>query len=194
MSASGRWVRPKFTRHGPGTRTPEPASRDQVPVSDSPVLNRQQLIQHATTPQVALTLRSERCDPVTLLFLRSGTPAVVVTAILTTFAGHPVAASDILGKHVVQKGETLYCIGRAYGIHPNAIANANGVGSHHLIYPGQILTFPRVWWERVPSGPVCRRQWWGYAGRYDRYDADERLRYSEHKKHSHPYPPSLYGR
>lgn len=127
------------------------------------------------------------------LFLPSGAPAVALTVILAAFASHPAVASDVLGKHVVQKGETLYCIGRAYGISPDVIANANRVESYHPIYPGQILTFPKVWWERVPPGPVCRRQSLVNAP-HERFDVEERRRYSDDERYSPPRSPSFHGR
>ncbi len=66
--------------------------------------------------------------------------------------------TSLLGHHVVQRGEHLYCIGRAYGVPPEAIAQAN-----HLVRPsnlsvGQVLGIPAVQWIVIPSGPVCQRQ------------------------------------
>src|SRR3990172_8594461 len=68
------------------------------------------------------------------------------------------AAAEILGQHVVQKGETLYCIGRGYGVVPSAIAEANGLSAFALLSIGQVLKIPAVQWSPVPPGPVCARQ------------------------------------
>lgn len=68
------------------------------------------------------------------------------------------AAAEILGQHVVQKGETLYCIGRGYGVVPSAIAEANGLSAFAFLSLGQVLKIPAVQWSPVPPGPVCARQ------------------------------------
>ncbi len=47
-------------------------------------------------------------------------------------------------RHTVRYGETLYSIGRKYGVSPWAIANANGIRNMNRIYAGQVL--------RIPSG------------------------------------------
>jgi LysM repeat protein len=62
-----------------------------------------------------------------------------------------------LGYHTVQPGETLYCIGRAYGISPWAIASHNGIVSPNAIYPGWVLAIPNAY-AVLPSGPTCTRQ------------------------------------
>lgn len=63
----------------------------------------------------------------------------------------------ILGYHTVRKGETLFCIARAYGVDPMAIADANGVLTPSLILPGLVLAIPNVP-RTLPSGPVCAPQ------------------------------------
>jgi len=60
-----------------------------------------------------------------------------------------------VGQHVVQSGDTLYCIGRAYSVRPDAIAQANGLGAPFNLYPGQVLNIPAVRWAVVPRGPIC---------------------------------------
>jgi hypothetical protein len=64
---------------------------------------------------------------------------------------------DILGQHTVKAGETLYCIGRAYGVDPYAIATQNSIVYAHLIYPGMVLDIPDAEKSIVP-GPVCAAQ------------------------------------
>ena len=64
-----------------------------------------------------------------------------------------------MGQHTVRVGETLYSIGRAYGVSPQAIADTNNIGDPYTIYPGQNLNIPRVRWPGgVPPGPVAKVQ------------------------------------
>jgi LysM repeat protein len=65
---------------------------------------------------------------------------------------------SVLGTHGVRWGETLYCIGRAYGVAPYAIASANGLWWPYIIYPSQVLTIPNIAWSPIPAGPICQRQ------------------------------------
>ncbi|HLF26588.1 MAG TPA: LysM peptidoglycan-binding domain-containing protein [Anaerolineae bacterium] len=65
------------------------------------------------------------------------------------------------GRHVVRAGETLYCIGRAYGVSPWAIATTNRLFSPYRLFVGQVLTIPNVPWTNIPAGPVCARQFPG---------------------------------
>ena len=65
---------------------------------------------------------------------------------------------QILGNHTVQSGESLYCIGRAYGISPWAIATQNSIPWPYTIYAGKVLAIPNVPWLNIPSGPICIRQ------------------------------------
>lgn len=44
--------------------------------------------------------------------------------------------------HYVHYGQTLYSIGRWYGVSPWAIASANGIYNLNLIYAGQSLCIP----------------------------------------------------
>lgn len=64
----------------------------------------------------------------------------------------------ILGQHNVLPGETLYCIGRGYGVPPQAIAQANGLAPSARLTPGQVLDIPAVAWAVIPAGPVCAPQ------------------------------------
>lgn len=70
------------------------------------------------------------------------------------------APNDILGYHTVRPGETLYCIARAYGVDPYAIAEENGIVTPSYIYAGQSLAIPNVP-KTLPAGPVCPRQFDG---------------------------------
>ena len=67
--------------------------------------------------------------------------------------------SPYMGKHLVKSGETLYMIGRAYGVSPMAIAEANKLADPYTIFPGDTLNIPRVRWPGgVPQGPTAKQQ------------------------------------
>jgi len=87
---------------------------------------------------------------------------ILVVALLLILVAVPTAGAaplewTILGYHVVQPGETLYCIARAYGVDPWAIAAQNGIISPNYIYPGTVLAIPAVY-VSLPPGPVCVAQ------------------------------------
>jgi len=65
------------------------------------------------------------------------------------------------GRHTVKQGETLFCIGRAYGVLPWAIATTNGIRPPYKLFIGQVLTIPNAPWSPVPAGPTCPRQFQG---------------------------------
>ncbi len=67
----------------------------------------------------------------------------------------------VLGYHTVRAGETLYCIGRAYGVSPWAIANQNGLRYPYTLWVGQVLAIPNVAWTGITPGPVCQPQFGG---------------------------------
>lgn len=85
------------------------------------------------------------------------TPDVTVTPTETPDVTVTPIPGDILGYHTVKSGETLYCIARAYGVDPYAIAEENGILNPNLIYAGQELAIPDVP-KALPSGHVCPRQ------------------------------------
>ncbi len=86
----------------------------------------------------------------------TNTPAPVVQS--PTPASSPTTAGGVLGQHTVQPGETLFCIGRAYGVHPAAIAEANKIDPILPLIPGQVLQIPSVQWPEIAPGPVCAAQ------------------------------------
>jgi len=77
--------------------------------------------------------------------------------LLTASVAHAKPNESIICNHVVQPGETLYCIARAYGVDPGAIAAQNSVLNPNLIYPGQVLAIPDVYLG-LPAGPTCTAQ------------------------------------
>jgi murein DD-endopeptidase MepM/ murein hydrolase activator NlpD len=52
-----------------------------------------------------------------------------------------VAASG--GMHTVRAGETLYSLGRTYGVHPFTIARVNGLSNNGALRQGQTLRIPK---------------------------------------------------
>ena len=68
-----------------------------------------------------------------------------------------VEPGGVLGQHVVQDGETIYCIGRGYGVLPQAIIDANGLTPPFAIEAGQVLAIPAVLWAAT-DGPRCAPQ------------------------------------
>jgi LysM repeat protein len=72
----------------------------------------------------------------------------------------PSPSTEILGYHTVQPGETLYCIGRAYGVNPFTIASQNNILNPNRIYAGTVLAIPDAPYT-LPTGRVCPRQFNG---------------------------------
>jgi LysM repeat protein len=72
----------------------------------------------------------------------------------------PTPPWGILGYHTVKPKETLYCIGRAYGVDPYAIARQNGILNPNNIPVGQVLAIPNAP-RTLPPGRVCPRQFDG---------------------------------
>ena len=62
-----------------------------------------------------------------------------------------------LCNHVVQPGETIWCIARGYGVSPWAISAQNGVVNPNWIEPGTVLSIPDAP-ATLPAGPTCARQ------------------------------------
>ncbi len=88
---------------------------------------------------------------------------VIIT--LMAFPQQPAEAQNgILGYHTVQRGETIYCIARAYGVSPWEIALSNHLINVNLLHRGMILTIPATPLT-LPSGPRCTPQFFSpYTG------------------------------
>lgn len=91
--------------------------------------------------------------------LPTAVPTVQPTPISTPIPTVP--PSNILGYHTVRFQETLFCIGRAYGVNPWAIASQNNIPYPYYLRVGQVLAIPNVAWANPVSGPVCQRQFGG---------------------------------
>ena len=63
-----------------------------------------------------------------------------------------------IGSHVVQPGETLFCIGRAYAVHPYAIGAMNSLQENDTLLPGQRLSIPNAPATDIIAGKVCAPQ------------------------------------
>jgi len=68
--------------------------------------------------------------------------ASILIALLSIFATPLPLAADSPTTHTVAWGETLYSIARAYGVSPQAIANANGITVNDWVYAGTRLNIP----------------------------------------------------
>lgn len=82
--------------------------------------------------------------------------------------------------HTVRTGETLYSIGRLYGVNPYSIAAANGLPNPNYIQWGQVLTIPSQsswsnYWQwpgtttttPVPPPPcISAEDTWNYLNRW----------------------------
>jgi len=108
------------------------------------------------TPTATITPTVTVTPTVTL----TPTPTLTPTVGPTPTTPPPTATSPpgaIIGHHTVRAGETLYCIGRAYGIDPFAIAAKNGILNPNIISAGQVLAIPNAP-RSLPVGRVCPRQ------------------------------------
>jgi LysM repeat protein len=54
--------------------------------------------------------------------------------------------------HTVRWGETLFSIGRAYGVNPYSICSANGLHNCNYVWAGQSLWIPDGYWGRDGHG------------------------------------------
>ncbi len=63
-----------------------------------------------------------------------------------------------MGVHTVRAGETLFCLGRGYGVLPGAIAAANALDPAVPLSIGQRLDIPAAPWTPISAGPVCGPQ------------------------------------
>jgi LysM repeat protein len=114
-------------------------------------------------PTATLTPRPSPTAPAT--HTPTQTPAPTSTASLTPLSTAtalvlrtPVPSAPIIGTHIVRGGETLFCIGRAYGVLPNAIAQVNGLAAPFNLVLDQALRIPANQWVDIAPGPVCPPQ------------------------------------
>ncbi|MBN1886658.1 MAG: LysM peptidoglycan-binding domain-containing protein [Thermoflexales bacterium] len=108
----------------------------------------------AGTPTAIATPRPPTRQPV----VRVGATATRTPTPVTPTGTSLTLALDDLGVHIVLQGETLFCLGRAYGISPWAIARRNSLASPNALSAGQILNIPAEKWDNIPPGLACPRQ------------------------------------
>lgn len=87
--------------------------------------------------------------------VRRGLLFIVFLLVLQLLVGVTTALADP-GYHVVRPGETLFSIGRLYGVNPYTIASMNGLSNPNYIQIGQVLYIPGGWYPPAPQ------QWWSW--------------------------------
>ena len=127
------------------TLTPTPTPEDALTPTPQDTLT--------PTPQDTLTPTPTPEDTLT----PTPTPAVATTPTPAPSVTPTPLSGDILGYHTVQPGETLYCIGRAYGVDPYAIASQNGILNPNIIHACATLAIPNAP-RTLPAGRVCPAQ------------------------------------
>ena len=72
------------------------------------------------------------------------------TVVIPAFPGvsppaqQAVTTQNTSGTHVVQRGETLWSIGRRYGIDPQVLAEVNGMQLNQILHEGRTLRLPII--------------------------------------------------
>ena len=82
---------------------------------------------------------------------RRGWVAVVVVASALAACGGPAGV-----RHRVERGESLYRIGKAYGVSPETLARANGIKDAARIEVGQTIVIPNAR-RQLPVGVISAR-------------------------------------
>ncbi len=123
-----------LTAAPPATATPAPT--DTAPATATP------------TPTLIATDRLPTATPT-----RTATPTATATPTPV-----PATSLPIMGRHTVRAGETFFCLGRGYGVLPDAIAQANGLTLSAPLVTGRNLAIPAVRWTNIAPGPACATQ------------------------------------
>ena len=92
---------------------------------------------------------------------------LVVTPALAAPAPQPASAPPAWGApgyHVVRPGETVFSIGRLYGVNPWTISSANGLPNANRIYAGQRLYIPGRRGYPPPHGSYYGTYYWTRPG------------------------------
>jgi len=95
----------------------------------------------------------------------TATPVPPTPVPQATAATQPMTAQSlgvdcvaVQGYHIVQRGETLYAIARAYATNPYAIVACNPTINPRRIHASNHLAIPYAPWPTVPPGPTATRQ------------------------------------
>jgi LysM repeat protein len=148
---TGATIIPATTQNGQAvvtaaTDTPTPTNTPTATPTNTPTGTPTSTNTPTNTPTGTLT--PTKTPTGTLTPTRTATPTATVSA----------NCSAVLGYHTVQRGETVYSIGRAYKVQPTAIARCNNLVNPSLISVGMRLTIPNVTWSPIPPGPAARPQ------------------------------------
>lgn len=100
--------------------------------------------------------------------VRRGLLFIVFLLVLQLLVGVTTALADP-GYHVVRPGETLFSIGRLYGVNPYTIASMNGLANPNYIQIGQVLYIPGPGGWPSPSWPYPSNYYWWYYQYYCYY-------------------------
>jgi len=79
---------------------------------------------------------------------RLGWVAVVTVAVALAACGGPAGV-----RHLVERGESLYRIGQAYGVSPETLARVNGIKDADRIEVGQTIVIPHAH-RQLPVGVI----------------------------------------
>lgn len=129
---------PTATATESATLPPEAPTLTPAPPTDTPL----------PPTETPLPTRTPVPSPTLPVFQPSATPVPYT----------PPPALPIMGQHSVLGGETIFCIGRGYGVTPGAIAQANNLPANFNVRAGQVLAIPAVQWFNITPGPVCATQ------------------------------------
>lgn len=55
----------------------------------------------------------------------------------------PKSSEDYYNTYIIEKGDTLYKIGKKYNINPSLLSSMNGLEEDDYIYPGQEILIPK---------------------------------------------------
>jgi spore germination protein len=85
------------------------------------------------------------------LFLVLGLVLVLQLGLVPASSAAPPPSSGFW--HYVRYGETLFSIGRMYGVNAYSICSVNGLGNCNYIYAGQSLWIPRGYYPHPQPHP-----------------------------------------
>jgi len=75
-------------------------------------------------------------------FLRIGETIVIPSFGDVAPPARPVVTQKFDGRHLVQKGETFWSLGRMYGVDPQVLAEENGMQLNQILHEGRTLKVP----------------------------------------------------
>ena len=144
--------------------TPQPMNVPQQPV-ETPLPGGEAIAPEGATPTLPAVVVATEAGAAEATV--EGTPAaggqeqpqISPTAPVTQPTPQPTSQAQLSTQvnaqgnvvHTVKSGETLFSIGRLYGVNPYSIAAANNIPYPYVIYPGQKLIIPT---GSTPPGPT----------------------------------------